>query len=112
MNAYVGLTQADALGTGGQQLGIEAEGLRGQLNNLIADMENDGQSLQGSALAEFRKARSELNQRFDELIAWCNNNGIKLGEAQTQVTQTDDTSGEEFSGAGSGLGGLARPINL
>lgn len=112
MNAYVGLTQADALGSGGQQLGNEAEGLRSQLNNLIADMENDGQSLQGKALTEFRRARAELTQRFEELIAWCAANGIKLGKAQIQVTRTDDTSGEEFSGAGSGLSGLARPINF
>ncbi|RNL84373.1 hypothetical protein [Halostreptopolyspora alba] len=111
MSDHVGLTQADALSKGGEELGVESEGLYSQLNSLIQDMERDADSLQGNALAKFREARNELTNRFDELMNWCSNNGIKLNEGQQQVNWADSTSGDDFGGTGRELGGLARPVN-
>ncbi|WP_046470475.1 hypothetical protein [Allosalinactinospora lopnorensis] len=111
MADHVGLTEADALSRGGEDLGIESEGLYSQLNSLIQDMDRDADSLQGNALAKFREARNELTTRFDELMTWYSNNGIKLNEGQKQVNWTDSESGDDFGGTGRELGGLARPIN-
>lgn len=111
MANHVGLTEADALGKGGEELGVSSEGLYQRLNNLIQDMERDGESLQGNALHKFREARNELTQRFDELMSWCRNNGIKLNEGQREVSTVDQESGDQFASAGKEAGGLSRPIN-
>lgn len=111
MSNYAGLTEADALGKGGEDLGVSSEGLYQRLNSLIQDMERDGDSLQGNALAKFRDARNELTTRFDELMTWCRNNGIKLNEGQREFTSVDSDSGDEFAAAGRQAGGLSRPIN-
>ncbi|MBB4934236.1 hypothetical protein F4561_005056 [Lipingzhangella halophila] len=111
MSDHVGLTESDALSKGGEDLGVESEGLYSQLNNLIQDLERDADSLQGGALTKFREARNELTDRFEELMTWCSNNGIKLNEGQQQVNWTDNESGDDFGGTGRELGGLARPIN-
>lgn len=111
MANHVGLTEADALGKGGEELGTSSEGLYQRLNNLIQDMERDGESLQGNALAKFREARNELTQRFDELMTWCSNNGIRLNEGQREFTATDADSGDTFASAGKEAGGLSRPVN-
>ncbi|MDS1270155.1 hypothetical protein RIF23_07595 [Lipingzhangella sp. LS1_29] len=109
---HVGLTEGDALSRGGEGLGQESEGLYQQLQSLIDDIsERDGQALQGSALAKFQQARTELTHRFDELIRWCNNNGIDLNEGQRLVNTTDEASADDFGGAQTELGGLTRAIN-
>ncbi|ASU82050.1 hypothetical protein CDO52_03975 [Nocardiopsis gilva YIM 90087] len=111
MSEHVGLTQSDALSKGGEGLGESSEGLWQQLGRLIEDMDKDSHSLQGNALQKFRQARGELTQRFDELMTWCSNNGIKLNEGQKQVNTTDTESGDDFGSAGNQLGGLSRPVN-
>jgi uncharacterized protein YukE len=111
MNNFVGLTNANAMGQGGQNLGTEAQGLRAQLQNLISDMSKDKDAIQGSALAAFQQARVELETRFDELVRWCNSNGIDLGEAQGQLNTTDQSSHDDFRSAGSQLAGIAAKMN-
>ncbi|TQN30770.1 hypothetical protein FHX37_0654 [Haloactinospora alba] len=111
MAEHAGLTQSDALSKGGEGLGVETEGLYAQLNSLIQDMDKDASSLQGNALQRFREARNELTARFDELMTWCSNNGIKLNEGQKQFNWVDSESSDDFGGAGKEAGGLARPVN-
>lgn len=111
MTTHVGLTQINALGQGGQNLGAESQGLRTQLMNLVADMEKDADAIQGNSLAALQQAKNELFSRFGELTAWCSQNGIKLGEGQGQINTTDMTGEQEFTAAGGGLASLSRPIN-
>lgn len=111
MNQYVGIEQSDSLGRGGEQLGQEADGIRTQLNQLIQDMTNDADSLKGDALNRFRQARGELTQRFDELMAWCANNGVKLNEGQQQFNVTDADSSDDFGQAGAQASYLSRNPN-
>ncbi|MCY9786321.1 hypothetical protein KIK06_20720 [Nocardiopsis sp. EMB25] len=111
MSNHAGLENVNALGTGGENLGQESDGLRTQMNQLIQDMSNDGDALQGQALNDFRAARNALTERFDELMTWCSQNGIKLNEGQQQFNITDQDSADDLSQAGNDLGGLARPIN-
>lgn len=107
----VGLENVNSLATGGEQLGQESDGIRTQMNQLIQDMTNDADSLQGESLARFREAREQLTERFNELMTWCSQNGIKLNEGQQQFNVTDSDSSSDFSQAGSDLGGLSRPVN-
>ncbi len=109
--SHVGLENVNSLALGGEQLGQESEGIRTQMNQLIQDMSNDADALQGEALARFREAREQLTERFDELMSWCSQNGIKLNEGQGQFNVTDSDSSSDFSQAGSDLGGLSRPVN-
>ncbi|MGW1678629.1 hypothetical protein [Saccharopolyspora sp. NPDC002376] len=111
MSNFVGLTNANAMGQGGQNLGTEAQGLRAQLQNLINDMAKDKDAIQGSALAAFQQARYELETRFDELVRWCHDNGVDLGEAQTQVGTNDQTTHDDFRSAGSQLAGIPAKMN-
>lgn len=108
---FVGLTNANALAQGGQNLGTEAQHLQSQLQSLIADMARDKDAMQGSALGQFQVAKNELERNFSELLRWCSANGVKLGEAQTQVNTTDSTSADGFSSAASAGAGLSAPIN-
>ncbi|NYH52443.1 MULTISPECIES: hypothetical protein [Nocardiopsis] len=111
MSQHAGLENVNALSTGGENLGMESDGLRTQMNQLIQDMSNDGDSLQGQALNDFRQAREQLTERFDELMNWCSQNGIKLNEGQQQFNITDTDSAADLSQAGNDLGGLSRPVN-
>jgi hypothetical protein len=111
MSQHAGLENVNSLSTGGEQLGLESEGLRTQMNQLIDDMSNDADSLQGQALNDFRTARNSLTERFDELMTWCSQNGIKLNEGQAQFDITDNDSSDDYSQVGSDLGGLSRPVN-
>lgn len=108
---FVGLTSANALAQGGQNLGTEAQNLQAQLQSLISDMARDKDAIRGSALGQFQAARAELERNFSELLRWCGANGVKLGEAQTQVNTTDATSADGFSTAGSAGAALSAPIN-
>jgi len=110
--SHVGLENVNSLSTGGENLGQESDGLRTQMNQLIQDMVNDADSLQGQALTDFRTAREQLTERFDELMAWCGQNGIKLSEGQREFNITDTDSGGEYSQVGNDLGGLSRPVNV
>ncbi|MFJ9555491.1 hypothetical protein ACIRPH_16875 [Nocardiopsis sp. NPDC101807] len=110
--SHVGLENVNSLSTGGEQLGQESDGLRTQMNQLIQDMVNDADSLQGQALTDFRLAREQLTERFDELMTWCSQNGIKLNEGQQEFNVTDTDSSAEYSQAGNDLGGLSRPVNV
>jgi hypothetical protein len=100
--SQVGFTDANALGTGGQQLGTHAQSLQTQLNNLIADMEHDRNVMQGNSLGAFQQAKAELHDRFAELVRWCGQHGIKLTDAQIHVGQADDAGQQVFTGATSG----------
>ncbi|WP_026128970.1 MULTISPECIES: hypothetical protein [Nocardiopsis] len=111
MSQHAGLENVNSLSQGGEQLGQESDGLRTQMNQLINDMSNDADSLQGQALHDFREARNSLTERFDELMSWCNQNGIKLNEGQQQFNLTDSEASDDFSASGQDLGGLSRPVN-
>ncbi|MFD6099185.1 hypothetical protein ACFVWN_27580 [Nocardiopsis flavescens] len=109
--SHVGIENHDALSTGGEQLGQESDNLRGQMSQLIDDMSQDANVLQGQALADFNDAKQALSERFEELMTWCGQNGIKLNEGQGQFNLTDQESSDVLGQSVSDLGGLSRPIN-
>ncbi|WP_344314307.1 hypothetical protein [Fodinicola feengrottensis] len=103
---FIGLTQANALGQGGQHLGSQAQSIQQQLNALIDDMSKDKDVIQGNGLVAFQNAKNELVGRFGELMQWINTHGIHLSDAQTGVNSTDQQSGDDLSSASSGLSAL------
>ena len=107
----IGLTQANALGQGGQNLGSQAQNIQSQLNALIDDMSRDKDVIQGNGLVAFQTAKNELVSRFGELTQWINNHGIHLGDAQSGVNATDQQSGDDLSSASSGLSALVASPN-
>lgn len=108
---HAGLENVNSLSQGGENLGQESDGLRTQMNQLINDMSGDADSLQGQALHDFREARSTLMERFNELMSWCSQNGIKLSEGQQQFNLTDNESSDDYSRSTNELGAMARPVN-
>lgn len=112
MTGFVGLTQYNALEQGGTSLGQEADSLRGQVLNLIADLEKDKEAIQGGALGGFHAAKAQLVDRFDELIAFCQNRGVNLRDAQHQVGLTDTGSADEMSAAATSLSGASPAMSL
>jgi uncharacterized protein YukE len=111
MGNFVGLTEYNTLGRGGTNLGQEAGNLRGQLQNLVSELESSRDAMQGNQAGAFDRAKQELFIRFDELTAWCNQHGIKLADSQQVVNQTDTSNEDAFAGAGGQIGGLSRPVN-
>ncbi len=111
MSQHAGLENVNSLSRGGEQLGQESDGLRTQMNQLMDDMSSDADALQGQALHDFREARNSLMERFNELMTWCSQNGIKLNEGQEQFNLTDDEASGEFAQTNSALGSLSRPVN-
>jgi uncharacterized protein YukE len=109
-NNFVGLTDYNTLGRGGQNIGQQAEALQARLQALISELAPAPEAMQGAQLGAFNRAASELTMRFTELIRWATQNATKLGESQTVVSTSDQTSQEQFTGAGGQLGGLSRPI--
>jgi len=107
----LGLTQANALGVGGQNLGSQAQTIQSQLNALIDDMSRDKDVIQGNGLVAFQRAKNELVGRFGELMQWINSHGIHLSDAQTGVNSTDQQSGDDLSSASSGLSALVASPN-
>jgi uncharacterized protein YukE len=110
MSNFVGLTDHNTLGRGAQSIGVQADSLRQRLQALISELRPAQQAMQGGQLAAFHRAENELTARFGELIRWATQNADKLGESQTVVNTTDQTSQEEYTVAGGQLGGLARAI--
>ncbi len=108
---HAGLENVNSLSQGGEQLGQESDGLRTQMNQLIDDMSSDADSIQGQALHDFREARNTLMERFDELMSWCSQNGIKLNEGQQQFNLTDDEASDDYAQSTNDLGAMARPVN-
>jgi hypothetical protein len=111
MASYIGLTEQTTIGDGGQRLSEEADIMRHQMDLLIADMEGIPRALVGGAGHSFTGAAAQLQERFGELMQWCSNNGLKLGENQEAVTNAEVASTEVFDQAGHNLGGLSRPVN-
>ncbi len=109
--SHVGLENVNSLSMGGEQLGQESDNIRSQVNQLLQDLSNTGDSLQGQALADFNKAQEELALRFEELMTWCSQNGIKLNEGQQEFSRTDSESSDQFSQANNDLGAMSRPVN-
>lgn len=112
MSNFIGLADYNALGRGGGNLGQEAGNLRSQLQSLVSELEQSRDAMEGNQAGAFDRAKNELFNRFDELTAWCNRHGVKLGDSQVVVNQTDDSNEGAFSGAGNQIGGLSRPINV
>ena len=110
-DSFIGLTQANALGQGGQNLGTQAQNIRTQLNALIDDMSKDKDVIQGNGLAAFVTAKNELVTRFGELTQWINSHGIHLSDAQSGVNATDQQSGDDLNSASSGLSALVTSPN-
>jgi hypothetical protein len=110
MANFVGLTDYDTLGRGGQNIAQQADALHQRLRALIAELAPAPDAMQGGQLAAFNRAATELTMRFDELIRWATLNATKLGESQTVVTTSDQTSQEQYAAAGGQLGGLSRPL--
>lgn len=106
-----GLENFDTLGSGGEQLAQESETIQRQMSQLIDDMSEDAKVLQGDALKEFNEAKRALTERFQELMSWCSQNGIKLNEGQSQFSTTDMDSSDVLGQSGADLGGLNRPVN-
>ncbi|WP_026118690.1 hypothetical protein [Nocardiopsis salina] len=106
-----GLENLDSLSSGAEQLSLESDSIREQMSQLIDDMSEDAKVLQGSALKEFNDAKSSLTERFEELMSWCSQNGIKLNEGQGQFNAADQDSSDVLGQSAGDLGGLSRPPN-
>lgn len=106
-----GLENYDTLSSGGEQLAQESESIQRQMSQLIDDMSEDAKVLQGEALKEFNEAKRSLTERFEELMSWCSQNGIKLNEGQSQFNTADTDSSDVLGQSATDLGGLNRPVN-
>ncbi|MDQ3733491.1 MAG: hypothetical protein M3400_05735 [Actinomycetota bacterium] len=104
---FVGLAQADALGRGSTELDSSAARLFQNLQALISELESDQQAIRGGALQAFARVKSELFERFHELVAFCRANGMRLSDAQIHVDATDQAGSDEFSAARTAIAGIA-----
>ncbi|MBE1532093.1 hypothetical protein [Actinomadura algeriensis] len=111
-NEFIGLTHGDALGRGGERLGAESQNLLAQAQNLRADMEGAGNAIQGAGLNSLNGALRVLMEHAENLIRWCNENGIKLGDAQTAVGHTVERTVDDFDVAQAGLNAIPRQITI
>ncbi|MFB4319828.1 hypothetical protein [Actinomadura sp. 21ATH] len=111
-NEFVGLTQGDALGRGGERLGGESQNLLAQAQSLRADMERAGDAIQGAGLSSLNGALRALMDHCEGLIRWCDDNGIKLTDAHTAVGSTVQRTVDDFDVAQAGLNSIPRQITL
>lgn len=104
---FIGLTQADALGRASTELDSSAARMFHDLQALITELESDQRAIRGFSLHAFARVKSELFDRFHELVAFCRANGMHLSEAQSQVDTTDRAGSEQFSSVGSAMAGIS-----
>lgn len=104
---FIGLSQGNALGTGGTELDGASAQLRHDLHGLIGELESDHRAMQGGSLLAFAKAKHELFTRFEELVSFCRANGMNLTAAQTQVAATDEAGVDHFAAAHAEIGGIS-----
>jgi hypothetical protein len=112
MSDYIGLTQGDALGRGGENLGTESRNLLTQAQQLRTDMERAGDAIQGAGLNSLNGALRALMDHCESLIRWCNDNGIKLTDAHTDTGSTVQRTVDDFDVAQAGLNAIPRQITL
>lgn len=104
---FIGLSQANALGKGGTELDSSATQLFHNLQGLVSELESDHQAMQGGSLQAFARVKSELFDRFHELVAFCRANGLHLTDAQTRVDATDQAGADQYSALGSVMGAIS-----
>lgn len=107
----LGVTEENSIGKGASQLSEESDGIRHQIDCLMADMEGIPRALIGSSGATFSGAATEVQNRFSELMSWCSERGIKLGENQSALMESEGLAEEIFGGSQQELGGLSRGVN-
>lgn len=106
---FIGLAQGNALGRGGTELDSSAAQLFQSLKGLISELESDHQAMRGGSLQAFARVKSELFERFQELVTFCRANGLHLTDAQTQVDATDQSGYDRFSSVASTIGSINPP---
>jgi len=94
-NDKLDLEYSGVLGDASQGTLDQADVMGNDLFNLIADMENIPAALRGSAGDQFSAAGTALANCFDDLLRWCSENGMNLGEGSSMVS-TADTEGSEI----------------
>lgn len=106
-----GVTEDNTLSEGANKLSEESDDIRHQIQCLMADMEGIPRALVGTSGCTFSNAATEVQERFSELMGWCSERGIKLGENQSALTEAEDFAQEIFGGSQQELGGLSRGVN-
>lgn len=106
-----GVSDENTLGKSAGRLGEESEILGSQIDTLIQDMEGIHKSLVGGSGSTFGSAASEVGTRLSELAGWCSQQGIKLGDNQSSLNESESFAQEVFGEARSALGGLSRGVN-
>lgn len=94
---FIGLFQANALGMGGAELDSNSAQLFQNLRGLVGELEADRQAIRGDSLQAFGSVKAELFERFQELVSFCQANGMDLCTAQAQVDATDQAGAEHFA---------------
>lgn len=94
-----GLTSANAMKIGSEQVGSSSEDIHGRLHQLISDMEEDRHALSGMSLPAFREARRELNDAINSLMRWAGLQSIDLSEGHQDAATTDDEAASHYTSA-------------
>lgn len=106
-----GVSEENTIGKGAGRLAEESESLGSQIDTLIQDMEGIHTSLVGGSGTTFASAASEVSSRLSELAGWCSQQGIKLGENQSSLNESETLAQEVFGESRDALGGLTRGVN-
>lgn len=111
MNSHVGIEDVNSIGEGGGQLAESSSMIQLELNRMMDEMEAIHRAVKGETETSFANAKNELGERFSELMLWCSQNGMKLGEGQSALTGAVSETSESVQGVAQDIGGLARNPN-
>jgi hypothetical protein len=106
-----GLTVANALTTSANNHSISVEGLTGDLQALIAEMEADVDAQQGEALAAFQRAKAAFIQSYNDMANKYGLSSLAQGETSNDGFGTDDMNVGGYTGAEGNLPGI-KPITI
>lgn len=100
-----------ALADSGKEVLDESDVMRGQIQALIGHIEGIPEAIQGGAEHKFSEAGKRLSACFNDLLDWCQDNGVNLNEANNILQQTTGDSIDAYGNAGSQIDGLSRGVN-
>lgn len=106
-----GVSEESTLQEGAKKLAEESDSIRHQVDCLMADMEGIPRALVGTSGCTFSGAATEVQNRLSELMSWCSERGIKLGDNHMDMMESEGLAEEIFGGSRQELGGLSRGVN-
>jgi hypothetical protein len=106
-----GLTVANALNVSANNHGVSVEGLVGDLQALISEMEADVDAQQGAALAAFQRAKADFVETYNMMAEKYGLSALAQDATSTDGVNTDDLNEGGFTGANGGLPSI-KPITI